>query len=94
MTNAVLDGLADHIGDATKALKSKEQMDANVRFALEHLEEWRREHPNKWVAVYDHKLVATASSKGELVGKLHEAGVPLREVYVDFISEEKSALML
>jgi hypothetical protein len=94
MENPILEGLARNMGNPQEALETKQRMDANVRFALDHLEEWRQHHPNKWIAVYDAQVVASESSKTGLLKTLHKKKLPLREVYVDFVSEEKAALIL
>jgi hypothetical protein len=69
-------------------------MDEAVRFALEHLEEWRELHPNSWIAVYDGELAAVAPSRERLLEALARKQVPLGEVYLDFLSEEKADLVL
>jgi hypothetical protein len=89
-----LEGLAARLGSPEEALQSKAEMDKNVRMALANLEDWRETYPNRWIAVYKQKLIAATSSRAELLKVLHQEQVPLRDVYVDFISEEKSALML
>jgi hypothetical protein len=94
MTSDVLDRMRAQIGDPMKALERKKRMDESVRFALEHLEQWREEHPNNWVAVYDHRLVAAEPSRERLIEAVEKSGVALDEVYVDFITEEKSLFVL
>ena len=45
-------------------------------FAMAHLEEWRAEYPNHWIAVFDGRLVATESDPDRLLLKLRELGIP------------------
>jgi hypothetical protein len=94
MASAILDSLARMMGTPSEALESKRHMDGNLRFALDHLEEWRKDHPNQWVAVHGSRLIAAESSKAALLRVLREQHVPFRDIFVDFINEEKTTLIL
>jgi hypothetical protein len=66
-----------------------ERGERDLRFALAHLEEWRTEYPNHWIAVFDEKLVAAESSSERLLQKLREQNVPPGEAYVKFLPERR-----
>lgn len=94
MTTDVLEQMRKQAEDASTALRRRRQMDDNVRFALEHLEEWRQKHPNSWIAVNEGRLVAAEPSRELLLDALKKQSIALDGVYVDFLSEEKAVLIL
>lgn len=94
MTNRIIERANELLGDRGQALERKQRMDHDAQFLISHLEEWRKKHPNNWVAVYDGRLVAVEPSKERLLETLQKVQVPLDSVLLDFLSEEKPVLIL
>jgi hypothetical protein len=92
--NEIFDGLMRSLGSPAEALEAKRRLDSDLRYALDHQEEWRKSYPNHWIAVYEQRLVATASSAEELRTLLQEQNLDIREVYLNFLHEKKPILML
>lgn len=69
-------------------------MNSDVEFLQSHADEWRREYPDRWIAVYGGELIAVADSQEALVSAVEARQVPLAEVVVDFLSEQRVAYLL
>ena len=94
MSTDLLEGFAQRLGDPERARKHQRRLDRDLGFLLSHMDEWRKTHPNRWVAVYGGELVAIEDSKERLLEAIGKKKLPLREVLVDFISEQQVALVL
>ena len=94
MTMDVLDSIAKLLGTPDEALARRRRMDRATRFALAHMEQWRSEHPDSWIAVHDERLLAAESSREQLLEAIESTHVSLTEVYVDFLRRDKAALFL
>ena len=94
MSTDLLDRFEERIGNSKKARQRLQRLDRDVQYLLAHLDDWRSEHPNRWVAVYNGELVAVEDSKERLIKAIARKGLPLPEVLVDFVSEEEVSLIL
>jgi hypothetical protein len=74
--------------------ESGRRLDAAMRVAMEHDEQWRKEHPNRWIAADCNGLIAVADSHAELIGKVRELGIPLDEVYEELLREPRPVIVL
>ena len=90
MVQEALDGLEKLLQDPNGLRERIQRMERNVEFALAHQEDWREEHPNHWIAVYDAKLVAAESSMRRLRATLQKKSIPVRDVYLTFLREDLS----
>lgn len=90
----VLERFEEKLGDWREALAHQDLVYADLRFLLDHLPEWREEHPNRWVAVYREELIVVEDTHERLIKEIKEKGIPLADVTLDFISEEKVAYIL
>jgi len=70
-----------------------ERGERDLKFALEHMQEWRRKHPNRWVAVHGGKLVAVESDAAALHEAICKQGIPPRESYVKFIPDARTVII-
>ena len=93
MTQDILERMRE-LTDPELALERKQRMDETVKYALDHLEEWRKAHPNCWTAVAGNSLVAAEASPEQLRESVSKKGINLTDVYIDFLSEVKSILVL
>jgi uncharacterized protein DUF5678 len=85
-----IDGLQKWIDEHPDEFReSMERGERDLKFALAHLEEWREQYPNHWIAVFDEKLVAAESSFDRLLKKLREHNVPPAKSYVKFLPEKR-----
>lgn len=94
MPTDVLDRFEERLGDSAEALKHQQRLDRDVQFLLSHMNEWRKKYPNRWVAVYKNKLVAVEDTQDKLLKAIARGKLPLREVLIDFISEQQVAFVL
>lgn len=82
------------LGDPKEAFEQQRRLERDLHFLLSNLDKWRETHPNRWIAVYNGKLVAVADTRDRLLKELEAAGVPLRHALIDFVGEQKVALVL
>lgn len=65
---------------------------------LEYLDEHRQEllerYPERWVAVYNLRVVGAAKDLRRLIGKLEKQGIPPGEVYREFLTRNEPLLIL
>lgn len=94
MATDVLEGLQERLGDPKRALEDQRRLNRDIKYLLSHLPKWRKEHPNRWVAVYDGKLVAVEGSRDRLLKAIDQQKLPLRKVLIDFVREEETAFIL
>lgn len=59
-----------------------------------HYEELLEQYPEQWVAIYQQKVVGTASDGRELLLSLKEKGFPLRHVLVKHLTREEEVWIL
>jgi hypothetical protein len=60
----------------------------------EHREQWLREHPDRWVAVYNRQFVGAAKDIKRLITQLERKGIPPAQVYVEYLTEKEELLIL
>jgi hypothetical protein len=70
------------------------RLDAAVQLAIDHDEQWRKEYPNRWIAVSHTGLIAVEDSRSSLLDRLRELGIPLDEVYKELLREPRPAIIL
>jgi hypothetical protein len=58
-----------------------------------HRDELVRQHPEKWVAIYQGQLVGAAKALPSLIAQLERKGLRGR-AFVDFVSERQDLLIL
>jgi hypothetical protein len=93
MTDEAFDKLARYMS-GPEALERKRRFEKNVQYALTHLEEWRLQYPDSWVAAYNEELVGVAKDSDELLSTLRSKRIPIEEVFLRFIPKEKYSLVL
>ena len=86
-SDEIFAGLREEFADPAH-LERMRAFEQSCKAELEHHEEWRREHPDKWIAVFGGELVASDSSEDVLLGKLEKLGLPIGEVLIDFLPRE------
>ena len=64
-----------------------EQFRKDNIFLESHQEEWRKEYPDKWAAVYQKKLVAVGNYD-EVRRTLKEKGIPSERTVIQHLSTE------
>jgi hypothetical protein len=94
MATEAVERLRRRLGDPQEARRKLERLDHDLRYLLQHVEEWRQRYPNRWMAVYGGRLAAGADPQEDLLTALGEKGVPLEEAVVFFPSEQRAALIL
>ena len=94
MTDSILEEMARRRGDPQRALAAKLRGDQDVLYAFDHMEEWRREHPDKWIAVYNKKLVGAEASIEALRATLAKKNISLSDdIFMTFLYKEKVHLI-
>ncbi len=86
--------LRERLGDPEEALRKQQRLNEDARLFFAKVDEWRRQHPNRWVAVYGGELVAVADTREAVLAAVAEKGLPIEEVLVGFVSEEPSVFVL
>jgi len=70
------------------------RLNADMKYAISHTEEWRKKYPDHWVAVFNCELIAVDRSIDRFREAMEATGVPLTEVYFEFLPRENVLLML
>jgi hypothetical protein len=89
----VLEQFSQQLPNSEQALVHQARSDRDVNFLLSHMDEWRQTHPNRWVAVHNETFLIE-DTQGKLLEAIRLKGVPLAEVLIDFISEQRVAYLL
>jgi hypothetical protein len=93
MTDAFAN-LAEKIGDPAAALEKQRRSLRDVDFIWSHEEDWRKQHPNRWVGVYDQKVIAREDTLERLLAAVKKSRIPLSDVTIQFIPEERVVYQL
>ena len=76
------------------AVERSRRFRESTRFAWQHLDEWRKVYPDRWIAVLNSQIVAAQPTSELLRAAAQEKGVSLAETYVIFVSKEKAEIIL
>lgn len=60
----------------------------------EHWEELVARYPERWIAVYERKVVADAKSPTQLRSKVLKKGIPPGDTYRKFLSTKEEDLLI
>ena len=71
-----------------------ERFNADGDYLQEHREELLREHPDRWVAVYNQQVVAVAKGIKALIKQLERKGVKPGRAYCKYLTENEPILIL
>jgi hypothetical protein len=91
---AIYAAMEEHFSDKELLHERLERFGADVQFALDHSEEWRRLHPDHWIAVYQRELVAVEQDEKSLYAAAKRKSIPLADAFVNFLPRVKPILML
>ena len=58
-----------------------------------HRQEILKQYPEKWVAIYNHKVVGVAKALPRLIAQLERKGVR-GKAFVDYVTEHEDLLIL
>ena|SRR3989344_311300 len=61
------------------------QFQRDCRFLSEHKQEWQERHPNRFVAVYDGKVVGWGKDPHRLIQRLRRRAVPVERTVIKFV---------
>lgn len=81
-----LDEMLKKAGGVENIMNDLLQGQKDHKFFDGHVEEWKKEYPDKWAAVYKEELVAVAGNYDSLVRMLKEKGVPREKTVCHFLS--------
>jgi len=71
-----------------------ERFRADVAYFDEHRRELSEQHPQRWVAIYNQKVVGAAKDLERLIKQLERKGIPRGRAFVDYASEREDLLIL
>ena len=71
-----------------------ERFGADGDYLQEHREELLRQHPDRWVAVYNLQAVAVAKDIKRLIRQLKRKGVKPGRAYCKYLTENEPILIL
>ena len=60
----------------------------------EHRQELLEQYPERWVAVYDKRVVGAAKSLKRLISKLKKEGIPPGQVYREYVTKDDILLIV
>ena len=78
-------------------MDGREELDrfgADIDYFQEHRQELLRRYPERWVAVYNLQVVATARDIKTLIRKLDRKGVPPEHTSCEYLTENEPLLIL
>jgi hypothetical protein len=78
----------------TQVQQEIERFEADGDYVQEHREELLRQHPERWVAVYNLQVVAVARNISTLVRQLKRKGIPPGHAYRAYLTENEPFLIL
>jgi hypothetical protein len=70
------------------------RLDADIRYFEAHREGWCREHPDKWIAVFEEQLISVAESESEIWADLQAKGIPLGQTIIDLLKPRPIGYLL
>lgn len=59
-----------------------------------HRQTLLRQHPERWIAVYDQRVVGIAKRLPQLIKQLDKLGLPRRRVFIEHVSAKEDTLNL
>ena len=71
-----------------------ERFRKDALYVNEHWEELTARYPDRWIAVYEERLVADAKNPSQLRSKLLKKGVPPGEAYRRYLSTKEEDLLI
>ena len=74
--------------------KEVERYASDADYFEEHRSELLREHPERWVAVYNHEVIGIAKGIKHLIKQLDRKGIPPAQAYREYLTESQEQLIL
>lgn len=71
-----------------------ERFTADMLYFDQHRHALLRQYPDKWVAIYQNQVVATAKTLPRLVTQLERKGIPKGRAFVEYVTEKEDLLIL
>lgn len=71
-----------------------ERFTADMLYFDQHRHELLRQYPDKWVAIYQNQVVATAKTLPRLVKQLERKGIPKGRAFVEYVTAKEDLLIL
>ncbi len=67
---------------------------ADALYLAGHREELLRQYPDRWVAIYDLRVVADAKHLSRLIKQLDRRGFPRGDVVVEYLATDEPLLIV
>jgi hypothetical protein len=77
-----------------QAREDRKRFEKDFAYAFRKRDEWRRKHPNCWIAVYEEQEVAIADSRDRLLKELKRQKLPANRIVIEFVSDTPTAVVL
>lgn len=71
-----------------------EHYHADALYFAAHRQELLDQYPDRWVAVYDRQVVASAKQLPRLLQQLDRQGLPRGKVFVEYLATNEDLLIL
>ena len=91
---AVGSGVFDLIEDRLMIIDHLDQFRDDTNFLESIRPELQNQYPNRWVGIYQRRVVGTGATLKEVIRKLDEKGVPKSRAVIDFLRTEALRLIL
>ena len=70
------------------------QSSKDINFLNARRTDWVAEHPDRWVAVFEEKIVGLADTFDEVVKTAEANGAPRARVVIEFLAKDPMAMIL
>lgn len=71
-----------------------ERYSSDMLYFDEHRQDFLKQYPERWVAIYNHQVVATDKTLKRLVSQLEEKGVPAGRAFLEYVTDQEDLLIL
>jgi hypothetical protein len=71
-----------------------ERFNEDMSYFEAHRQELLAQYPDRWVAIYDNRVVGTAKDLPRLMAQLEHQGLPTGRVFVEYVTGQDDLLIL
>lgn len=80
--------------NAQEVQQDLERFRKDAEYFDEHRQEFLRQYPEQWVAVYHQQVVGAAADPKRLIKQLERKGIPPGQVFREYVTEKEDLLIL
>jgi len=80
--------------DRQQVQEDLERFTQDILYFDRQREELLRQYPDRWVAVYQQRVVGTAKALKQLVRQLERKGIPAGRAFCEYLTDEETVLIV